>query len=113
MIEYLNEADLEKFKRIGFYNKTTNTAGLVRDHIVSRKQGYTFNLPECIIRHPENLQLITHSENISKGFVDRKLSDIEVLERIELLLTRIQSFQKEWKDQDSCIAYIMQRKGVV
>lgn len=110
MIPTLNESDLEKFKHHGFYNKKTNTKGLVRDHIVSRKHGYTFNLPECIIRHPENLQLIPHAENVSKGFLDRRLTETEVLHQIELLLTRIQSTTKEWHEQDSCITYIKERR---
>lgn len=113
MIEFLNEEDLQKFKEKGFYNKKDNTQGLVRDHIVSRKHGYTFNLPSCIIRHPENLQLITHAENVSKGFRDRKLSVDEIRAEIENLLTRILNTTIQWSEQDSCIAYIMQRKEVV
>jgi hypothetical protein len=96
----------------GMFSRT-NTKGLVRDHWFPRKAGFELGVPSCILRHPENCRLITHSENIKKGFVDRKMSLDEKVKRLEMLLTRIELTTINWQEQDACIAYITQRKEVV
>lgn len=109
MIDYFNEQDLENLKQFGIFNKN-NTSGFVRDHIVSRKIGFEFGLPSFIIRHPANLQFISHAENIKKGFAERKLTKIEKEAIINKLLTDIASFSKEWSEQEACINFIRERR---
>ena len=75
-------------------------------HIVPRKIGFEFNLPPYILRHPANLQFISHAENIQKGFLDRRLTTEEKECIIESLLNRILTFEKSWREQDICIEYI-------
>lgn len=109
MVEFFNSAELEKLKSFGFFSKT-NAGGYVRDHIVSRKIGFEYKLPPEILRHPANLQFISHSENISKGFKDRRLTTIEKERIINNLLDRILAFTKAWQDQENCVNFIYKRR---
>ena len=108
MIDYFNATDLEKLNEYGLFGRK-NTKGWVRDHIVSRMIGYEFGLPAYILRHPANLQFISHSNNISKGFADRKLTKPEKECIINVLLERIVKFNTNWKEQEVCLDYIRNR----
>jgi hypothetical protein len=108
MIDYFNSQSLENLKLYGIFSKA-NSKGFVRDHIVPRKIGYECNIPSYIMRHPANLQFISHAENVAKGFSDRRLTVEEKECTIELLLKRILTFEKSWKEQDLCIEFIKDR----
>jgi hypothetical protein len=111
MIDYFSEDEIKKLKSFGIYS-SKNTAGFVRDHIVPRKIGYEFEIPAYIMRHPANLQFISHKENISKGFKDRKLTQSEKEYIIEILLEKIEKFSSSWKEQECCLIFIKERKKV-
>lgn len=109
MIDYFDDQSLENLKLHGIFSKT-NSKGFVRDHIVPRKIGYEFGIPPYIMRHPANLQFISHAENVTKGFLDRKLTFEEKEYIIKSLLERILTFEKSWKEQDTCINFIKERR---
>lgn len=109
MIEYFDKVALENLKLYGIFNKN-NPKGWVRDHIVSRKLGYEYNLPPYILRHPANLQFISHAANISKGFSDRSLTIFEKERTIEELLDRIVNYDKMWFEQEICLLFIIERR---
>lgn len=109
MIDYFDSQSLENLKLYGIFSKT-NSKGFVRDHIVPRKIGYEYNIPPCIMRHPANLQFISHAENVAKGFLDRRLTAEEKECIINSLLERILTFEKSWKEQDICINFIKERR---
>jgi L-rhamnose mutarotase len=111
MIEYFDDQSLRNLHHFGIFSKT-NTRGFVRDHIVPRKVGYEFALPPYILRHPANLQFISHAENVQKGFLDRKLTLQEQQCIIDLLLERILAFDKCWEEHDTCINFIKERRAV-
>lgn len=109
MVDYFDNQSLENLKLHGIFSKT-NSKGFVRDHIVPRKIGYEYNIPPCIMRHPANLQFISHAENVAKGFLDRRLTVEEKEYIIKSLLERILTFEKSWKEQDICINFIKERR---
>lgn len=109
MVDYFDNLALTNLKQFGIFSKK-NSKGFVRDHIVPRKIGFEFNLPPYILRHPANLQFISHAENIQKGFLDRRLTTEEKECKIELLLNKILTFEKSWREQDICIEYIKDKK---
>lgn len=111
MVAYFSPEEEESFRSFGFYNRN-NPKGMVRDHIVSRKTGYSFNIPYFIIRHPANMQLITHGENISKGFKDRSLPEDVTFLMVESLLDRIEKYDLIWKEQDICVNFIKERRSI-
>ena len=111
MVNYFNSASLKNLKEHGMFSRT-NTKGYVRDHIVPRKLGYEYNLPPCILRHPANLQFISHSDNIIKGFNDRMLTSTEKECIINELLDRILKFDQVWKEQEICINFIKERRSL-
>ena len=111
MVEYFDDLALINLKQFGIFSKK-NSKGFVRDHIVQRKIGFEFNLPPYILRHPANLQFISHAENIKKGFSDRKLTVEEKECIINLLLEKILTFEQSWKEQDICINFIKERRCV-
>lgn len=105
MVHFLNREEKEKLSEYGIFGKQ-NTKGCVRDHIVSRMIGYEFKLPPCILRHPANLQFISHAENIKKGFDDRKLTQLEKEYIITQLLRKIEEFKLEWIEHSDCLEFI-------
>lgn len=109
MIDYFDKQSLENLKLYGMFSKT-NSKGFVRDHIVPRKIGYEFSIPPYIMRHPANLQFISHAENVTKGFLDKRLTTEEKEFIIKSLLGRVLTFEKSWKEQDICINFIKERR---
>lgn len=71
----------------GMYHPVNNPNGMVRDHILSRSEGYQKGYDPAIISHPANCQFITNYENIKKN----SASDITY----EQLLVRIQLWNQE------------------
>lgn len=109
MVEFFSTEEREMLLVHGFYNKT-NTVGFVRDHIVPRKTGFEFGIPPELLRHPANLQFISHAQNISKGFRDRRLTAVEKRATINLLIQRIESFSQPWHEQTQCLTLIQERR---
>lgn len=109
MVEFFDETALLNLKVHGIFSKI-NSKGFVRDHIVPRKVGYEYSLPSYILRHPANLQFISHAENIRKGFVDRRLTQNQEEVIISILLDSIANFNKDWSEQEVCINFIKERR---
>lgn len=109
MIRFFKDDEYEKLNEHGIFSKH-NVNGWVRDHIVPRKVGYEYGLPPYILRHPANLQFISHSKNISKGFADRRLTSEEKEHIINVLLEKILKFEADWAEQEICLDYIRNKK---
>ena len=93
---------LEEFK---VYNSYTNTKGVVRDHIYSRKSGWINLVFPEILRHPENCQIITHSDNVKKK-TDR-YTDLD-LHSLEELFDKIIHTKYDWREQQICLLKIQE-----
>ncbi len=102
-----DSAQLDLLKTFGIFNCRTNTKGVVRDHIFSRKDGFLIGVFPEILRHPCNCQILTHADNVAKKknrYEDR--SDIE----LEILFEKIQKYTKFWSEQDLVLSLIQQYK---
>lgn len=87
----------------GIFNYRTNTKGVVRDHIYSRKSGFFEGVFPEILRHPANCQVILHTENVAKKsqrYVDR--NDIT----LEQLFENIRQYNKPWDEQELVLQLI-------
>lgn len=111
MIDFFDHNALVKLNEYGIFSKT-NTKGWVRDHIAPRKLGYEYQIPSVIMRHPANLQFISHAENVSKGVRDRRLTEKEKDSIIELLFNKILDFDGVWDEHEECIKLINERRSV-
>lgn len=103
MVSFLPKKDIDNLNKIGMFNAFNNTKGYVRDHMYSRKSGFIDGVFPEILRHPANLQLISHSKNVSKRsskYVDK--DDITLSE----LFDRILNFKEYWVEQDLCLLLI-------
>jgi hypothetical protein len=85
------DGGVEKLRSIGIFHYKNNPNGVVRDHKVSRRDGLYHGVFPEIIRHPCNCQILTNSENTSKG----SKSSIS----IEELFFLIESYDKDWVEQ--------------
>ena len=83
-----------------------NKNGLVRDHIIPRRDGFDFQIPAFIMYHPCNLQLLTHGENVSKGFKDRKMKQEDKKKQIHRLFETIKNYNGAWQEQEQCLNYL-------
>ena len=98
-----NPFQLDLIKEFGVFNCRTNTKGVVRDHIFSRKEGFLIGLFPEILRHPCNCQILTHSDNVrkkKKRYEDK--SDIS----LEQLFFDIENYKKEWDEQELILSLI-------
>ena len=87
----------------GIFNAHTNTKGVVRDHIYSRKTGFFEGVFPEILRHPANCQLLLHADNVAKKsqrYVDR--NDIT----LEQLFDAIKRYTKPWHEQELVLQLI-------
>ena len=109
MIEFFDDDSKKILKECGIFSRK-NSKGWVRDHIVPRMVGFEFSLPPQLLRHPANLKFISHSENVAKGFKDRKLTKNEKVAIIEQLKTKILEFTAPWKEHEWCVEYIRNTK---
>jgi hypothetical protein len=105
MIEFFDDESKHLLTEHGLFSHK-NPKGWVRDHIVSRMIGYEFSLPHQLLRHPANLNFISHGDNVAKGFVDRKLTENEKTAKIEQLKNRIIEFTANWQEHEWCLEYI-------
>ena len=105
MNDYFNENELYLHNTFGSFN-FKNSKGYVRDHILSRYFGFLYSLNPILLRHPANMQYISHAENISKGFSDRKLLPFEIELMIKYLILKIKNYKLQWIEQNECIKII-------
>jgi len=101
VIPFLNKKDLNRIKEVGFFKPKVNNKGLVRDHFVSRKEGFINGIFPIILRHPCNCKILTMSKNSGKQYLKE---DIE--NKIEILFDDITNFNKDWIEQKECLEKI-------
>lgn len=87
----------------GVFNCKTNRKGVVRDHKFSRRSGFNAGVFPELLRHPTNLQILTHSDNVKKKRRQYVDSDSITLEE---LFYNIRSFPNSWKEQEKCLQLI-------
>lgn len=68
MFDYVtDESQIKLLQERGVFNNKTNIEGVVRDHMFSRRSGFQQGVFPELMRHPCNLQLLTHGENVGKA----------------------------------------------
>ena len=93
----------EMLDTYGVFNYRTDTKGVVRDHIYSRKSGFLEGVFPEILRHPVNCQIILHAENIAKKsqrYVDK--NDMTLEQSFE----NIKQYNKPWDEQEIVLQLI-------
>lgn len=94
----------ENFNLIGIFNCKENKSGYVRDHKLSKQDGYKLKLFVELLRHPVNCEIISHASNASKNYK----SNMDV----NTLLDLIESYTEQWSEQDICLHLVsLYRQG--
>lgn len=106
MEEFLTPQERIQYDMVGKFHPWSNTRGMVRDHMVSRKMGYELNVPVELIRHPVNMQFLLHTDNVKKGRTDRLLTEQERSSRVDELIDKILRFDKPWKEHEICLQLV-------
>jgi len=91
-------------KENGVFNNKNNTKGVVRDHILGRKKGFSDGIFPEIIRHPCNCQLILHRDNVAKAQRGKGRPDSSM--EIGELFEKIINYENEWHEQEKCLELI-------
>lgn len=89
---------------LGVFHAKTNSKGVVRDHMLSRRTGFEEGIFPEIMRHPANCQIITHSDNVKKK--KTRYVDKDVLTIVELF-DRIKAYELEYNEQETCLQKIL------
>jgi hypothetical protein len=87
-----------KIVELGIFNAVTNPSGCVRDHRLSKMDGFKLGIFPEILRHPVNCNILTHSQNASK----REKSSILVKE----LFDNIKKYDKIWVEHELVLSLI-------
>jgi hypothetical protein len=85
------------------FHSKKNSKGIVRDHIFSRNTGFANKVFPEILRHPCNLQLLTHSENIKKK--KTRYLDSDGMTLCELFF-KIRNYEGKWKEHNLVLSLI-------
>lgn len=85
--DFPDEFDLSLLEGVGFYRPTNskfggNLNGIMRDHILSARDGYVDKIDPKIISHPANCRLLTAEDNMSKNSKSAMTLE-ELLKKIE------------------------------
>lgn len=101
-------SDLEQVKKLqqlGVFDARMNPKGVIRDHCLGRRIGFNLGIFPEILRHPCNCQIITHSENVSKGFhQEQGITPTD-------LFARIKAHVGDWKEQ-SVVLNLIERYNI-
>lgn len=92
------------------YNSYSNTNGVVRDHIYSRRSGFDNLVFPEILRHPCNCQLLLASDNKKKRKGSKQYGDGN-MQTLDELFQKIEQYKKPWKEQNLCIELIQKYKN--
>lgn len=106
MFDFMSKEDLNKIKEVGTFNAKANKNGLVRDHIISRVTGFNLKIPAVLMRHPANMQILSHKVNARKGHLDKKLNEDQNKELLVELINKIKTYDKHWIEKEICDDYI-------
>jgi hypothetical protein len=96
-----NTIGVEKLKHGNLYSKTRDKNDLVRDHMFSRRQGFTEKVFPEILRHPANCQLLTHVDNLNKS---KTTNDSSLT--LEELFSRIKQWTLIHEEHSKCLELI-------
>lgn len=91
-------AEKELLNEHGVFNPKSNPNGLVRDHILSVRDGLDWGIFPVILRHPANCQLLLNADNSRK----RRSSWLTPDE----LFDNIKSYSGEWMEQSEALEFI-------
>lgn len=80
-----NAEELKLLDEYGVFHYIKNTKGCVRDHLLSRRYGFENGIDPEIISHPANCEIVLHSENIRRRFLedDNQITLTELYKRID------------------------------
>lgn len=109
MIDFLTPQEQIQYDSVGKFHPWSNSKGMVRDHILPRKIGYELSVPVELMRHPANMQLLLHVDNVKKGRADRTLTEQERLLRVGELIDKIVKYDKPWKEHEFCLQLIKEK----
>lgn len=107
MFNDISNKEKELLKERGIFNNKTNTRGVVRDHMYSRKSGFLMGVFPEILRHPENCNIITHSDNVKKKSGNNRDKDAQTLRDLFL---KIEGYSGKWEEQALCLKLIIRYK---
>ena len=103
-----SKEQLDLLYKHGIFNAFTNSRGVVRDHMYSRRSGFKNGVFPEILRHPCNCEILLHSENIAKK--QQRYVDYDS-QTLEQLFEKILNYKKSWIEQDKCIFLINEYKN--
>ena len=104
MFDYIkDQSKLDKLKKFGVFNSKSNIGGIVRDHMYSRRCGWENGVFPEILRHPVNLDILLHSENVGKKI--KRYKDFDSISLLKLF-DNIKNFDGNWFEQDKCLELI-------
>ena len=103
-----SETEKHLLKEFGVFNARTNSKGMVRDHQFSRKSGFQLGVFPELLRHPENCQIISHSENVRKRA--KRYIDGDSITLSELF-KRITKYNGDWQRQELCLELVDRYKN--
>lgn len=90
-------------EQLGVFSASTNSKGVVRDHMLSRRTGFSELIFPEILRHPANCQIMTHSDNVKKK--KTRYVDKDSLTYDELC-TKIAEYKGEYAEHSTCLKLI-------
>lgn len=93
-----DRGQLQLLTRLKVFHPIRNSKGVVRDHMFMRSSGFKNKVFPEILRHPCNLQILTHSENSAKRKNTLKLNE---------LFRRVRAYSGQWKEHKKvleCVA---------
>jgi hypothetical protein len=99
---------LRLLKKYGVFHNKNNTSGVVRDHMLSRRTGFSLGVFPQVLRHPANCQILTAKDNIKKK--NGRYIDADHL-TIDELFDKIESYAGNWSEQELCRTLILAYKA--
>jgi len=99
--KYITEEETKLINSYGIFNTKTNRKGLVRDHILSKFNGFKYLIFPEILKHPVNCKIIFHSENSKKCHTDK-----HIIPDIEKLLYDIENYNGDYENHDIALHYV-------
>jgi hypothetical protein len=105
-----SKEELKLLKECGVFHSTKNSKGVVRDHAYSRRSGFDNKIFPELLRHPCNVNIITHSDNVKKKKSQYVDADIITLKE---LFDNIQNYDGNWNEHNVCLQLIEKyNKGI-
>ena len=100
MFDRVEGEELILLKKYGVFSNATNHGGVVRDHGLSRKEGFDQGISPVLLRHPVNCRIILHRDNVSRRFTKKDFLTKDQLFKL------IEDYSGDWKEQEFCLKLI-------